>query len=155
MNCLLETFVVVLGRELFCDKFFWRGCNMWIYSLQLGIPPHRQCRPPKSTWGTSELYWGYLQEQRCLKDSYSTKAHPSMGDNSQSWEPGAHCTACRQTKRWASILVTRCLSWCKPFPGSLAVSDHYGQVVWSQSLLCLGLPENLFSFYCLFCQGGA
>jgi hypothetical protein len=27
------------------------------------------------------------------KDSCLTKAYPGMGDSSQSWEPGAHCTA--------------------------------------------------------------
>lgn len=32
---------------------------------------------------------GYLQE---LKDSCITKAHGSMYDSSQSWEPGAHYT---------------------------------------------------------------
>ena len=58
---------------------------------------------------------GYLQEQKWLKDSCITKAHPSMGDSSQSWEPGAHCTACRQPHRLGSVFpgasVGLNLSW--------------------------------------------
>lgn len=30
---------------------------------------------------------GYLQEQKWLKDSYNIKAHSSMGESLQSWEP--------------------------------------------------------------------
>lgn len=32
----------------------------------------------------------YLQEQKGLQDSNIMKAHPSMSDRSQIWEPGAH-----------------------------------------------------------------
>ena len=40
-----------------------------------------------------------------------TKVHPSTSDSSQSWEPGVHCTACRQLHRLDKILSRWCLSW--------------------------------------------
>lgn len=38
--------------------------------------------PQSPVWWANELYLGYLQEQKRLKDSYS-KTHPSMGNNSE------------------------------------------------------------------------
>ena len=32
-------------------------------------------------------------------DDYITKTHPSMGDSSQNWDPGVHCTTCRQLNK--------------------------------------------------------
>lgn len=34
----------------------------------------------------------------------SSKVLPGMGDSSQSWEPKAYCTACRQLNRQKSVL---------------------------------------------------
>ena len=79
-------------------------------------------------WWTNEFYWGYLKvygwgvttkKQKWLKDSCIFKALPSTGDSSQSWEPKAYCRAHRQLNRLGSTL-SRCLSWSKPLPGSLA-----------------------------------
>ena len=87
---------------------------------------------------------GYLQEQKWLKDSCITKAHPSMGDSSQSWEPGAHCTACRQLNRLESVL-SRCLSWSKLLPDSWYEGGSF------ESLLCSSASFHLrgtLSFYC-------
>ena len=53
------------------------------------------------------------------KNSCITKAHTSTGANLQSWESGAHHTACRQLNRLESVL-SRFFSWSKPLPGSLA-----------------------------------
>ena len=49
---------------------------------------------------TSEVYWGYLEGGA---EMTWRQLHPkaSMGDGSQSWEPGMHCTACRQCDRQA------------------------------------------------------
>ena len=43
---------------------------------------------------------GLLIGAELLKDSF--KAHTNMGDSSQSWEPGAHYTACRPLNRFFS-----------------------------------------------------
>lgn len=37
----------------------------------------------KSSLVNHEFYWGYLKEQKGLKDSYITKAYSSTGENSQ------------------------------------------------------------------------
>lgn len=38
------------------------------------------------------------------ESSHTTEAHSSMGDISQSWGPGAPCTACRQLSVLESVL---------------------------------------------------
>lgn len=56
-----------------------------------------------------EFYWSYLYEygrgQNNVQGQKSciTKAHSSMGDSSQSWGPGALCTAYWQLNRSLSL----------------------------------------------------
>ena len=47
------------------------------------------------------------------------KSTPAWGDSSQSWEPGAHSTTCRQLNRLESVL-SRYPKWKKSLPGSAA-----------------------------------
>ena len=46
-------------------------------------------------------------EELTQRHLHHTKARPSMSDSSQSWEPGAHCTACRQPSRLKGVLTMR------------------------------------------------
>jgi hypothetical protein len=117
-------------------------------------------------WDTSPTWWTmsfigllrgtwvrrYLQSQKGLKDNCITKAHPSMGDSSQSWEPGAHSTACRKLNGWRV-----------PFPGAsvglnffqaalLALASSR-QLVWSDSSLQLSLLESLLCCLALLFLG--
>ena len=60
-----------------------------------------------------------LQEQKWLTDSCISKAHSGRGDSSQSWEPGAHCTACRQLNKLKSV-PSKWLNWSKSLSSSSA-----------------------------------
>lgn len=99
---------------------------------------------------------GYMKEWKWLKDSCLTKAHQSMGDSSQSWDPGAHCTACRQLKRLDRVLFRyvsqlfwtsfRQLSW------SLVLFTLHGcPLLLCSSWACL---KWLSSLYCLLLGKG-
>ena len=48
---------------------------------------------------------GSLRSRHDSKTAASPKPSPSMSDSSQSWEPGAHCTACRPLNRLESRLA--------------------------------------------------
>lgn len=66
-----------------------------------------------------------------------------MGDSSQSRDPGAQCTACRQLNMLKSVLP-RCRSWSKPLLSSSAdVCFFQGAGLVSGSSLQLGLSESL------------
>jgi hypothetical protein len=83
-------------------------------------------------------------------DSYITKAHPSMGDSSQSWEAGAQCIACRQLNRLETVLF-RCLMWIQPLTGSSAghclLQECYLRVSLSipYYFICLDIGETLMN----------
>ena len=78
---------------------------------------------------------GDLQEQKSPKHSCFTRACPSMSDSSQTWEPGAPCTAWRQVMKLEGAL-SGCLSWCKRLVGSSHGSASSRHLVWYQSLPC-------------------
>ena len=90
----------------------------------------------------------YLQKQKWLGGSCTTKAHLRMGECSQSLGPGAHCTAWRQHNRWERVF-SMCLGESKPLPGMAAaaplVSTSFGQLVSSS-------PRLLFcsSAFCIW-----
>ena len=90
----------------------------------------------------------YLQKQKWLGGSCTTKAHPRMGECSQSLGPGAHCTAWRQHNSLERVF-SMCLAESKPLPGMAAaaplVSISFGQLVSSS-------PRLLFcsSAYCIW-----
>lgn len=87
----------------------------------------------------------YLQEQKWLKNTCLTKPLSRMGDNSQSWEPVAHCSACT---RLQSVLPKK-FSQSEPSPGNPAclsllyraqpVSKHFLVVLtaWGGGDLCI------------------
>jgi hypothetical protein len=73
--------------------------------------------------------------QRCC----ITKAHLSMGDSLQSWEPGAHY---RKLNRLESVLP-KWLSWSKPLPGSSAAFCFFQAAgLASESPLQFGLSKR-------------
>ena len=94
---------------------------------------------------TDEVYGAYLQGQCCLRCGRVTKAHHSIGDDLQSWEPGAHYTVCRQLNQ-LGIVLARCLSWSKPFPGNTGLSA-FPRPIRSLSSLQLLLCSHLFYKY--------
>jgi hypothetical protein len=106
--------------------------NIHVYLPQIGNPQQIKVQiAPKSNlvnqWVLLGLLTGirigdYFLEQKQLKDSCITKAHPSMGDSSQKLGTWAYCPACRQLKLKCPFQVPH---WHKPFPDSL-----------TQSLLC-------------------
>lgn len=60
-------------------------------------------------WWTRNLYCGHvtgvyvrgcLWQQKWLKYNCITKAHPSMGDSSQGWDPRAYCTLAVSLPDW-------------------------------------------------------
>jgi len=121
--------------------------------------------PLTSNLVTNASHWHYLQEYRWgvtdRSRNDSKTAAPlkptlaSMGDRSQSWEPGAHRTACRQLQ--SDSVLSRCFSCSQPLPDASAgffPSRHlvYSQVFFLSSLL---QSEGTLSLYCLFWQGGA
>lgn len=80
------------------------------------------------------------------------QTHSSMGDSSQSWEPGAHCTACRQLSRSKSVL-SGFFGWSKPLPGSLFL---FLPGSWCGLRVFFADKFTFTSaFYCLLWQGGA
>lgn len=62
---------------------------------------------------------GYLQQQKCLKDSCTIKTQPNMSKSSQTWENRADYIACRQFKRSGNIL-SKWLTLSNLLQGSLA-----------------------------------
>ena len=64
---------------------------------------------------------GHLQEQKQLKGSCISKAHPSMDDSSQSWEPGAHCAAFKHLTRLESILPSQASGALTLFQAALLI----------------------------------
>ena len=67
-----------------------------------------------------------------------------MGDSSQTWEPGAHCTACRQLNRLESVLF-RCTSQQpEHLPGSSADLCFF----WVTGLVWEWLLAGIFA--CIF-----
>ena len=75
---------------------------------------------------------GYLQEQKWLKGSSITKAHPGWVTAHKSWD-GAPCTTCNQLNRLDSVL-SRCLSWSNFFQAAQLVFDSSKQLVSESSL---------------------
>lgn len=61
--------------------------------------------------------WARNMEQKLFKDSFITKAHPSMVDSLQSWKSGTHCTASGQFITLERVLP-KWLSWSKPLRNS-------------------------------------
>lgn len=54
--------------------------------------------PPESNLVPQLSFIGVAYRSMGENDSI-TKAHPSVSDSSQSWEAGAHCSACRQLNK--------------------------------------------------------
>ena len=88
-------------------------------------------------WVLLRLLTGAEMTQRQLHH-YSPPQHGWWVTAHKSWEPGAHCTSCRQLTRLENVL-SRWL-WSKPLPGS-----------WFLLLLdsCSGLKNRLYSLACL------
>ena len=91
----------------------------------LPTEPSHQPEP----WLVLGLLIGAEMIQRPLHKAYS-----SVVDNSQSWEPGAHCTACRLLNRlenvlskWLGVQLSQAVQ---------QVCAAARQLVWSQILLC-------------------
>jgi hypothetical protein len=137
-----------------CNKISW-GDIPHVYSPIPPTPNRPKYRYQESpTWGASGFYWCFLQEQKLLKDSCITKAHGSMGDSSQSWEPREHCTACRQHDRLEVSFPVCALTLCQ---AALLVSASSGQLVCVKSLwsLVLLFCRGNLGFYCLLWHGWA
>ena len=93
---------------------------------------------------------GDLQEQKSPKHSCFTRACPGMSDSSQTWEPGAPCTAWRQVMKLEGAL-SGCLSWCKRLVGSSHGSASSRHLVWYQSLPCsLACLRVFFAAFIVF-----
>ena len=117
-------------------KLFLGRCNT--PSPHIEIPRQTKVRiPPKFTGWINEFLWlltqmwvsGYLQEQKQLKDSCITKAHPSMFDSTQAGNLKHTAQLAGNSTGWSILL------------GGLVVLNL--QLVWSQRLLCSSVQ---FSF---------
>ena len=125
-----------LQKVPFCDKTFPGRHNTHIYSPQnqrpcqtkLCILPNSNLVNKRVLLGLPTGIWvsGNLQKQKWLRDTCITKAHASMGDSSQSWAPGTHCTARRQLSGVENVLSKRA-SW----------SQQAASLVWESLQPCL------------------
>ena len=113
-------------------KHFLGRCSRHILT-QAGSPPKNKVQiPPKSNLVNHEFYCGYLQEcgwgvtYRSRNDSKTAIILPKPGPTHvlNSWEPGAHCTACRHGR-------LQC-----PFQLSYLVSASSRQLIWWHSPVC-------------------
>ena len=82
-------------EHCYCMTQFLRRCEQKSTYPRQNLMPDQSRRPPKfilvNQWFLLELLtgiwvWGYLQEQKWLKDKCITKAHPSLGDSPQMLE---------------------------------------------------------------------
>lgn len=102
---------------------------------------------------------GCLEVQNWTKISFISKVHPRTGDKSQSWEPGAHCTAWRQFSKlervlsqWLWKIFSKQLNWFLLLPCDYTRVDHHLsfsplKVFFAVQLLCVGEEFSAFIAY--------
>lgn len=98
--------------------FFW-GAEAHNCSPQRGSPQRTNYGYLLSpTWGTNELYWGYLQGQKWLKDSYITKLYPAwLRTLKLGTCPSVHSL---QAGQHVENVLPKSLSWSEHFLDSSA-----------------------------------
>lgn len=130
-------------------RFILGRCNMCVHLLNPGIgnlwSTKAQIQHP--TWWTKFLLrllyrslgeWSLKEAEMTQRQLYH-QSPPSMSNSShtKSWEPGAHCTACRQLDRLKSVLST----W--PSPRKLLEASWLASLrVFSAALLTETDPQR-------------
>ena len=137
-----------------CETLFLGRLKQMVYLPQIKSWRQTQVQIlPKSIlvdqWGLSRLLteiqmWGYLQERKWLKDRSITKAlpQPPWLTAHKNWEPGAHCTACRQLNRSEGV-SSACLHCVSLFLAARLVLVSSKLLGWS--LLLPGFWTHAFS----------